>query len=218
MRRLRGLEVSAIAFVLTFVAVEALAWWLAMGTAALGRLPAAIAEIFTVTTGLVHPLPGETRWDNAVMIAATTAWPVLALAVLGLILLAKDREERDLPFLAWLVGMGGILIASVGHNEVRYLLPAIPALIYFAVRAVEWLARRALSPALVGAGVTALALSCAFGGARQAWADGDPAFRADTARRAAAAMSRVRQSGGQLHWIRPPILHLPGAPSGTSSR
>ena len=117
-RRLRGLEVSAIAFVLTFVAVEALAWWLAMGTAALGRLPAAIAEIFTVTTGLVHPLPGETRWDNAVMIAATTAWPVLALAVLGLILLAKDREERDLPFLAWLVGMGGILIASVGHNEV----------------------------------------------------------------------------------------------------
>jgi hypothetical protein len=176
LRRVAGLAVTAAASAASFAVVMALAQGLGQGWSQVGKFPAAVVQAFTMATGMVQ-------------------------AVLGLVLLAKDREERDLPFFAWLVGLGGILIASVGHNEVRYLLPAIPALIYFAVRGVEWLLRRAPSPAIAGAGLVVLVVGCAWGGARQAWADADPAFRADTPRRAAQALVRQRRPGGHLAWI-----------------
>jgi hypothetical protein len=200
-RRLAGLAVSGAASALSLLAVLALVQGLGLGLEALARLPLAIREAFLLATGMVKALPGETRWDNAVMIGVTTAWPILVLAVVGLVMLARERQERDLPFLAWLVGLGGILIASIGHNEARYLLPAIPALIYFAVRGAETVLRRLPSPLARGVAVVALALGCAWGGARQAWADADPAFRADTARRAAVALEQLRRPGGQLRWI-----------------
>jgi hypothetical protein len=202
-RRMLGLVVSGVTSAVTLVTVLALAYGVAMGSHDLARLPLAIREAFTLAMDLARALPGETRWDNTVMIAATTAWPILALVAVGLAALVKDRKERDLPFLAWLVGLGGIFIATIGHNECRYLLPAIPALLYFAVRGAEELLRRAPTPAAAGAGVVALVLAGAWGGARQAWADADPAFRADTPRRAALAMIQLRRPGGQPRWMGP---------------
>jgi hypothetical protein len=200
-RRLIGLATSGLSSAVTLVALLALAYGLGRGAKQLGGLVQAIRVGFTAGTAAVRALAGETRWDNAVMIAATTAWPILVLAVVGLVVLVKDREERDLPFLSWLLGLGGILIATIGHNEVRYLLPAVPALLYFAVRGAEALLRRAPTPAAVGAGVVALALACCWGGARQVRADADPAFRADTARRATLALHQLRRPGGHLRWI-----------------
>lgn len=213
-RRLGGLAVSGAATVVTFLAVMAVVYGLAVGWNQLGHLLPAVREGFRLGTEISQAYPGETRWDNAVMISAVIAWPILALAVFGIVLALKERQERDLPFLAWLFGMGGIFVTAIGHNEVRYLLPEIPALIYFAVRAAQWSLRRAPSSVVAGAGVVALALACAWGGIRQAWADADPAFRADTPRRAAAAMARLHRPGGQYHWMGPfsciyPVSRVP---------
>jgi hypothetical protein len=214
LRRVAGLGLSGAAAAGSFGALLVLAYGLGLGWNQLARFPAAVREAFTLATGMVQALPGESRWDNAVMVAETTAWPILALALLGLILLVKERQERDLPFLAWLVGVGGILVATIGHNEARYLLPAIPALIYFAARGTEWLLGRARSPALAGAALVALLVGCSWGGARQAWADADPAFRADTPRRAAQELVRLRRPGGHPRWTGPfsciyPVRRVP---------
>jgi hypothetical protein len=80
-------------------------------------------------------------------------------------------------------------------------LPAVPALIYFAVRGAEALLRRAPTPAAAGAGVVALVLACSWGGARQVLADADPVFRADTARKATVALHQLRRPGGHLRWL-----------------
>jgi hypothetical protein len=203
LRRVGGLAVTGAASATTFLALLALAYGLGAGWAQLGRFPRALLDTFKLATGMVAALPGESRWDNAWMLAATIAWPLLALAALGLGLLVKQRQERDYPFLAWLLGLGGILVATVGHNEVRYLLPVIPALLYFAVRGAEWLLRRAPTPTAAGAGLVALAITCSAGGLRQAWADADPVFRADTQRKAAAAVANLRRPGGHPRWIGP---------------
>jgi hypothetical protein len=199
-RRVAGLAVSGVVALASLVAVLAACHVLAEGWRSLGRLPAAISQVF-VTLATVRPLPGETRWDHLWLTLQSMAPPLVGLGILGLGLAIAGREERDLPFIAWLLGLGAIFVATMAHNEARYLLPAIPPLLYFAVRALEWQARRAPSPAVAGAGVVALALGCSWGGARQAWADADPVFRADAHRKSAATLLALRRPGGKLRWV-----------------
>jgi hypothetical protein len=214
LRRILALGTTGVVAALSFVGVLSLAYGLGLGWSAVKHLPGILGDTLKQAGSLVYARPGESRWDNASMIAAVTAWPILALAVLGLVLAAKERQPRDYPFAAWLVCVGGVLIATIGHNEVRYLVPIFPALIYFAVRGVEWLLRRAPSPRVAGTAVAVLALGCSWGGVRQALADADPVFRADTERKAAVALARARRPGGRLRWIGPfsclyPVSRVP---------
>ena len=63
--------------------------------------------------------------------------PTLALAAGGLALALVQREDRDVPTVTWLAVLGGGIVFAIRHNEARYLLPVVPAVIYFAVRATE---------------------------------------------------------------------------------
>jgi hypothetical protein len=213
-----GLALAGVTSAGTFVAVLALVFALGEGFAQLARFPAALHSAFATASSYLRPLPHESTWDYVGFLPDTLAWPLLALAVVGLGFLIWNRQERDLPgdlpFLAWLVGLGGLLIATAGHNEARYLLPVFPALLYFAVRGLEELLLRLPSPRPAGALALGLVLVCTAGGARQAWADRDPVFRADFQRGAAAALARLRRPGGRLRWIGPfacvyPLARLP---------
>lgn len=202
-RRVAGLAVAGAVSFSALVAVMALCQVLGFGWRSLPQLPAGLKQVATILSS-VGAVGDETRWDHFRLLASTTAWPLLALALLGLGLAARQREERDLPFAAWLLGLGAIFVYTMRHNEARYLLPLVPAVLYFAVRAVEWCLRRlpaSVPAAGAGAAVVGLALACSWGGARQAWADRDPVFRADAYRKAAARLLQLRQPGGRLRWV-----------------
>jgi hypothetical protein len=200
LRRVAGLALTGLVSFATLVLVLAAAQGLAFGWGSLGQLPASLRQVAT-TLSSMGAVGNETRWDHLWLIADTTAWPLLALALLGLGVAAKDRDQRDIVFAAWLLGLGGIFVYTMRHNEARYLLPVVPPLLYFAVRGVGWLLARAPRPAVAGPAVVALAIGCSWGGLRQAWADRDPVFTADAYRQSALALARLRQPGGHLRWV-----------------
>ena len=158
----------------------------------------------TSAKSVVERMPGESWTDHGAMAMVMLSPPLLLLVVLGLALAVLRPEPRDAPFFAWLAVMGGGLVFLVGHNEARYLLPVVPAAIYFALRATTEVARRLAEsprPALRRAGRVALAgflALCLSGGVRQAWEDADPFFANDVQRRAAAALAGAARGQGRL--------------------
>ena len=137
------------------------------------------------------------------------------------LLLARRRDPagrsgagkpRDIPCLASLLpDSAGLTLFLVRHTEARYLLPAVPFILYFALRSVEaalqWhaaLARlerpasagRAIALA-IGAALLAAALRV---GLHQALLEEDPVYRADLERRAAELLLAARRGDGRLLW------------------
>src|SRR5439155_2806979 len=131
--------------------------------------------------------PGESWRDDIGMTLAMTSAPTLLLAGLGLVLALAQRQDRDVPFFGWLAVVGGAIVVLIPHTEARYLLPAVPAIIYFAVRGAEYLLRAAQAPWARSAGFRPAAITLAVvvlalvlrPGVEQALLDQDPVFRAD---------------------------------------
>jgi hypothetical protein len=130
--------------------------------------------------------------------------PTLAVACVGSRSPA-GREDRDLPFIFWLVVVGsGIVFGIGGHNEARYLLPVVPAILYFALRAVEAAAgsvRPRWRRGALATGSAVLLLGTLAGGVRQAWHDRDPIFFSDAGRRSAVRLLASRRGNGRLLWF-----------------
>lgn len=183
-----------------------------------------IAEIVTGTVSLAtvagwleaglrsvgEGMPGESRTDYFAMAPGVFSWPLCVLAAAGLVLAAVRPDRRDIPFVVWLVVIGGPLFAAAEHNEARYLFPLLPPWIHFALRAiepvVEW--ARARWPRLplpgragIAAAVMAAGASMLQPGVEQVVFDADPIFTSDVQRRAAARMLELHEPPGRFGWI-----------------
>ena len=151
--------------------------------------------------------PTESWRDHVPMAAVMMSIPTLLMSVVGLLVAIFRMQDRDIPFLAWLVVIGGTIVFVIGHNEARYLLPAVPAILYFAIRGLEAAAAmlRTYWPwrpyALSAGGGLVFLGSALWVGVDQAIRDRDPVFRADTERLAAQQMSIVAGSQGRLLWF-----------------
>jgi len=135
--------------------------------------------------------------------------PTLLLCGAGILLALWRREARDIPFLASLACLAGSTLFVLQHNEARYLLPAVPFILYFALRSSEaalcvlrthwdhlrW-PMRALALS-IGAALLGSALQV---GVHQALLDEDPVYRADAERRAAERLLEARRGDGRLLW------------------
>ena len=143
--------------------------------------------------------PGESWLDWGEM-ALVMLGPVLPVAAAGLGVALARREDRDVTFLAWLAVLGGAIVFGIGHNEARYLLPVVPAILYFAVRALEAAGARLGRSRPVGVAAAVLVIAMLVPGLRQAWLDRDPVFLADTGRHAALHLLAARGPQGALVW------------------
>jgi hypothetical protein len=154
-------------------------------------------------------IPGELWLDHGPMAAVMMSLPTLLLAAVGIGIAAWNQEPRDIPCFATLATTGGTTLFLVGHTEARYLLPAVPFLIYFALRSVEafwrfaqarWPAWNGLRRAAVIAGGALLLAAALRVGVHQAVLEEDPLYRADLERRAAEKMLAARGPEGRLFW------------------
>lgn len=155
--------------------------------------------------------PTTELWsDYGPMTAKMISIPTLLVGAWGLLLAIAKPEDRDIPFLAWLGVVGGTIVFVLRHNEARYLLPAVPSILYFSLRGVEATARMlgtrryCASPLWrtvpIGTGVVLLGGSI-WVGIHQAMLDQDPVFRADEERLAAERMLSVLGPRGRLLWF-----------------
>jgi hypothetical protein len=142
----------------------------------------------------------ESWRDYAQMSVFMLSVPTLVLAAVGLARAVAERNGHDVAFLAWLAVVGGSIVFGIGHTEARYLLPAVPAVVYFAARGAGAVAgwrpgglARTAAVALVGWAV--------WSGVQQAILDRDPVFRSDVERRATLALLHARRPGGRLLWL-----------------
>jgi len=200
-----GLE-GIVAGLLCLGVFAALVFWLGHHRAPQG-LRGVLAQ-FGASTLRTGAEPGESWRDYIGMTLAMTSAPTLLLAGLGLVLALAQRQDRDVPFFGWLAVVGGAIVVLIPHTEARYLLPALPAIIYFAVRGAEHLLRAAETRWARSAGFHAAGVSVAMAvlalvlrpGIEQALLDQDPVFRADLERRAAEMLVRARRPPGRLMW------------------
>jgi hypothetical protein len=202
-----GIAIVGAVCIATFLAVEASLLIAIHGTAGLAQLAPTLIE-FATMTGLGAE-PEETWSDYGAMSVAMLSLPTLLLCACGVILTLRRGDERDAVALASLVCVGGTVVFMLQHNEARYLLPAVPFILYFSVRAIEaaagalrarWpgLSRPARALALL---LAAAALAPPIGvGLDQARLDTDPVYRADIERRAAEQLLAARRSEGRLLW------------------
>ena len=140
---------------------------------------------------------GESWRDFITMAPATITTPVLLLTTIGLAGLVRGCSPSDAAFLAWLLLVGPGTLLFTMHSEARYLFPALPPVLYFAVRGVRDLSRRRIG-AVVGVVLVVWAL---VHGVRQGIFDRDPVFRDDVELRAAKALLHARGPGGRLLWM-----------------
>jgi hypothetical protein len=111
--------------------------------------------------------------------------------------------------MASLAVTGGSTLFLVPHTEARYLLPAVPFILYFALRSVEaalteaqrrWRGWSGLRRVAVAA-LCALSLAAVLQvGVHQAILEEDPLYRADLERRAAERLLAARTGSGRLLW------------------
>lgn len=204
-RRWVGLALAGATAAALFVIVEGFALWRVYGTGAWGEFRAAIQG----ARGAVDAWPGESWRDYVPMLLTMVSPPVVMLAVTGMAIALWRPERRDAPFWTWLLLIGGSIVFFVGHNEARYLLPALPPFIYFAIRAVEPVTAFSQRPYARAStpGTSAVSLFAGFAvlvtvanGLAQAWSDQDPVFRRDVQRRAAALAAASLRDDGRL-WI-----------------
>lgn len=159
-----------------------------------------------------HPFSVWLEWISTA--GSALGWPVALLVLAGLVTAVRWPRSDDVPFLAWVLVVGGGTMAFVYRVEARYLLPAFPALIYFALRAVEAVCepdspRRTTLAAVLAC--LALGLST---GVLQALADRDPVFTTDVERLAVERLQQARQPGGKLYWMGYFHTFCPGRGSG----
>ena len=206
-QRWAGLALSGATAAASFFVVEELVLWRVYGTGAWGEFRAAMQG----ARGAVDAWPGESWRDYVPMLQTMVSPPVVGLAVAGMAVALWRPERRDVPFWTWLLLIGGSIVFIVGHNEARYLLPALPPFLYFALRAAESASvfRRRTAEPRIGSPAVGLALSLLVGvavlgsvanGLAQAWSDQDPIFRRDVQRRAPALAVASLRNDGQL-WI-----------------
>jgi hypothetical protein len=154
-------------------------------------------------------VPGELWLDHGPMAVVMMSLPTLLLAGLGLGIAAWNQQTRDVACAAALAMTVGTTLFLFGHTEARYLLPAVPFLIYFALRSVEafwrfaqphWPAWDGLRRAAVMAAGALLLAAALRVGVYQAILEEDPLYRADLERRAAERMLAARGPEGRLLW------------------
>jgi len=196
-----GLLLVGLATAAVFAAIHAPVFWSFFGPHALREfLPSMRAGLAAVAG-----FSDESRKDYLVMLVEMAS-PAGTLLALGGIAVALARpQRRDAIFAAWLAVVGGGIVLLVGHNEARYLFPAVPPLFYFAARAVEfcwerW--RRPLRPRRTAAMALALVVGLAglsmVSGAAQAWDDRDRFFRTDIEGRAVELAAQSVRGRGRL--------------------
>lgn len=95
-----------------------------------------LVDLFRVQ-GQAHALPGDPTWEFASELAATFSLPVVAVALVGLLVAAARRTDLDLLCLAWFGTVFTLLTLLVAHKEARYAFPVVPPLVYLAVRGVQ---------------------------------------------------------------------------------
>jgi len=157
----------------------------------------------------IRSLGGESWRDYGAMSVAMLSLPTLLLCGAGILLALWRREARDIPCLASLACLGGSTLFMIQHNEARYLLPAVPFILYFALRSIEaalgvlrahWSGLRWPSRAIALSIAAALLGSALRVGVHQALLDEDPVYRADAERRAAERLLAARRGDGRLLW------------------
>lgn len=232
-QRWLGLAVIGAVGVGLFAAIEGVVYVAIFGREGLGMLvdavrPSSLAATARFIWGTQLPPEVGSRGDAGTLLAQLASlesgeswrdWCPMAVVMLGpMLLLAAggagvalvQRQDRDVPVLTWLGLLGGGIVFAIAHNEARYLLPVVPAVIYLAVRAVEaavtTLSQRGFEapsrPVTVRIAAIVLLAAVLAPGLRQAWLDRDPIFFSDVERRAALRMLEIRRAPGRLVWNR----------------
>ena len=206
LRRWFGLALLGLVGAAVFAAVQAVVF-----LAVFGRLGLDLLRDTFGPAGLLAAAPvanaarGEAWYDWGPM-ALVMLGPTLALAAGGLAVAIRQREDRDIPFVTCLAVLGGFIVFGIGHNEARYLLPVVPAILYFAARAVETastvFARGRWRPRALGIAGAGVVVAVLAPGVHQAWLDRDPVFFSDLQRRAALRLLESRRPPGRLVWAR----------------
>jgi hypothetical protein len=202
-----GVVTAGAVGVASFLAVQLVVMWIISGAAFLRVFWVTLRHLPTMSG--VGEVPGESWLDYGAMTTVMLSLPTLVLAGAGTLLALRRQQARDIPCLATLAATGGTTLFLVTHTEARYLLPAVPFLIYFALRGVEafWRFARQRWPAWDGlrrsavmvAGALLLAAALRVG-VHQAIREEDPVYRADLERRATEKLLAARGQGGRLLW------------------
>jgi hypothetical protein len=204
----RGVVIACTLGAVFFFAVQLLLMWIISGRHAFQLFANTLRHLPKMSG--VGEVPGESWLDHGSMTAMMISLPTLLLAGAGILLALRRREARDVPCLAALAATGGTTLFLVTHTEARYLLPAVPFLLYFALRSVETALRRARRRwqawdrlrrgAVIAIGALLLAAPLRVG-VHQAWLEEDPLYRADLERRAAEKLLAARGPEGRLLWF-----------------
>jgi hypothetical protein len=184
----------------TFVALQAFVFERLYGQDAWAHYQGAFGGVVKLQSAA---LPGERWQDNLPMLVVTLSVPMLILAGAGALAALARPRRADVPFWAWVLGVGGGLVFGISHNETRYLLPLAPGVIYFAVRGAEGLLApgAARSGAWVGrAAVGVLVAGTLAAGARQLREDSDPIFYRDVYGPTIRALT-ARRPGGPMYLV-----------------
>ncbi|MGE0788806.1 MAG: glycosyltransferase family 39 protein [Sandaracinaceae bacterium] len=172
--------------------------------------------------GATRQYEREAPWQYFRMLPIAMSWIVIGLAAIGFVVALVQRRDHDALFAAWLLIIAGGIF-RVDHNEIRYLYPAFPPLVYFAMRAVEaaarwrtirsWLATRSGAWAGLAIGLGALVLG-AWPGVAQAIRDQHPFFVSDQFRAGAAWILERREArpNSRVLWYGRPHTLFPPNP------
>jgi hypothetical protein len=206
-RTWRGVVIACALGATFFFAVQLLLMWIVSGPQVFQLFASTFRQMPKMTGA--GEVPGESWLDYGPMTASMLSLPTLLLAGAGVLLAFFRREARDVPCLAALAVTGGTTLFVLTHTEARYLLPAVPFLLYFALCALEacadfarrrwptWGAARRGAVIAIGGLWLAAALRV---GLHQAWLEEDPLYRADLERRAAEKLLAARGPEGRLLW------------------
>ncbi|MFQ5719304.1 MAG: hypothetical protein ACE5IK_07120 [Acidobacteriota bacterium] len=89
--------------------------------------------------GGISASTGEAWWEYLPMMAASSTLPVLLLMAIGVLMAVYRLERTDALHGLW-VAVHLLFISFVSsHKEIRYALPALPSLYFFAVRGLDGL-------------------------------------------------------------------------------
>jgi hypothetical protein len=205
-RRWFGLALIGFVGAAVFAAVQAVALVAVFGHPGLDILNKTFGPAGLLAAAPIANAERGEAWHDWGSMALVMLGPTLALAAGGLAVALRQRQNRDVPFVTCVAVLGGFIVFGIGHNEARYLLPVVPAILYFAVRAVEAatevLRHRAWQPRTLGIAGIALVVTVLAPGVRQAWLDRDPVFFSDLQRRTAVRLLESRRPPGRLVWAR----------------
>ena len=195
-RRLLGLTLGGAIGAIVFVAIHFLTHGLAETE---NYRIIHLLQHLDAATQVVRGTEEESLADYGAMSWVALSPAAVLFAASGIALAALQRQSRDAPFAAWLLVIGLGVAAKTGHTEARSLLPAYPAIIYFALRAVQFLLDAAGSRVQQGVIIALLATST-FTWIDQVRLDRDHALVGDVQRRATQWMLERRGSEGRLLW------------------